>query len=147
MFFAIPPRYEVPKNFKLIGNLLGGYIDYDKTEFKKGVVCILFSQDISKLVLMERFVFLEEGAEPLLQFSYDHLKSRCSLCGLVTHVGARCEEPHLVDQTRAMDLGFAGSSSRNPNPNFSFPAKASSDSLLQPIGLVPLLLKRRNQLS
>ncbi|KAL6145107.1 hypothetical protein ACLB2K_055795 [Fragaria x ananassa] len=30
---CIPPLYEEPDNLRLVGNLLGGFIDYDKKEF------------------------------------------------------------------------------------------------------------------
>ncbi|KAL6181659.1 hypothetical protein ACLB2K_048309 [Fragaria x ananassa] len=33
----IPPRYEEPDNLRSIGNLLGGYLDYDRTE------CIVYN--------------------------------------------------------------------------------------------------------
>ncbi|XP_024162597.1 uncharacterized protein LOC112169774 [Rosa chinensis] len=92
----IPPLYEEPGNFILIGNLLGGYLDYDKREFRKGIVLILFSHDISKPIILERRVFLAPSIEPILQFQFEHLKGRCPQCGLITHSGAKCEEPNTA---------------------------------------------------
>lgn len=37
---GIPLAFEEPYNFKLIGDLLGGFLDYDKDLFKQGVVLI-----------------------------------------------------------------------------------------------------------
>ncbi|XP_024187908.1 uncharacterized protein LOC112192413 [Rosa chinensis] len=86
---GIPPLYEESENLTLIGNLLGGFLDYDK-EFKKGLNRIFFSHDVSKPILLERKVYLDVGVEPILQFHFEHLQGRCSQCGLVTHTGIAC---------------------------------------------------------
>ncbi|KAL6146486.1 hypothetical protein ACLB2K_057165 [Fragaria x ananassa] len=68
----IPPWYEEPDNLRLIGNLLEGYLDYDRTEFRKGVMKILFTHEIHKPLLLER----------------------CSVCNMITHAGEKCDGTH-----------------------------------------------------
>ncbi|KAM5557576.1 hypothetical protein ABKV19_024782 [Rosa sericea] len=115
---GIPPLYEEPENFTLIGNLLGDFLDYDKKEFKKGVIWIFFTHDISKPFLLERKVFLDAGVEPVLQFQFEHLKGRCSQCGLVTHAGIPCEEPNTTISTPRV-LNFPGLSTSGGSFSFS----------------------------
>ncbi|KAK9901849.1 hypothetical protein M0R45_001908 [Rubus argutus] len=62
---GISPTFEEPVNFKLIGDLLGGYLDYDK-------------------------MMLRQGVEALLKFTYEHLIGRCKKCSLLSHVGEQC---------------------------------------------------------
>ena len=60
----IPPLYDESSNFRLIGNLLGGFEDYDIDEYKKNrVVKILFLHDLSKPILLDRKVMLDAGVE------------------------------------------------------------------------------------
>ncbi|PRQ55096.1 hypothetical protein RchiOBHm_Chr1g0320861 [Rosa chinensis] len=134
---GIPPLYEEPDNLILVGNLLGGYLDYDKKEFRKGIVRILFSHDISKPVLLERRVFLATGVEPTLKFQFEHLKGRCSQCGLITHSGEKCEEPNAVVSTPRV-LRFGGGPPIS-GEGFSFSAQSNIDLPLPS----PTILKKK----
>ena len=117
----IPPLYEEPENFRLIGNLLGGFVDYDSEEKKKnGIVKILFQHDLSKSILLERKIMLDVGIEPVLRFEFLHLQGRCSKCGLVTHVGAPCAETPMFSV--ACTLNFGGVT---PPSTYAFKAGAA----------------------
>ncbi|XP_062020791.1 uncharacterized protein LOC133737199 [Rosa rugosa] len=120
---GIPSLYEEPDNFTLIGNLLGGFLDYDKKEFRKGIIRIFFLHDISKPILLERRIFSAKGIELLLKFQFEHHKGRCSQCGLITHSGAKCEEPNVV--WGVTELHFGGPSTAGGS--FSFSAQASRE--------------------
>ncbi|PRQ48309.1 hypothetical protein RchiOBHm_Chr2g0109251 [Rosa chinensis] len=133
---GIPPLYEEPDNFTLIGNLLGGFLDYDKKELWKGVIRIFFLHDISKPILFERIIFLVIGVEPLLKFQFEYLKGKCSQCGLITHSGAKCEDPNAAISTPRV-LHFSGSSTTGGS--FSFSAQASRDLPLSS----PALIKKK----
>ncbi|KAL6178069.1 hypothetical protein ACLB2K_049589 [Fragaria x ananassa] len=106
--FGIPTLYEEPDNLRLIGNLLGGYIDYDNKEFLWGKMRILFTHDISKPLLPERCVFLSQSIEPSLKFQYERLQGRCSICNLITHACVWCEERSAISPV-IRSLNFANS--------------------------------------
>ncbi|KAL6193852.1 hypothetical protein ACLB2K_034936 [Fragaria x ananassa] len=114
----IPPRYEEPDNLCFFGNLLGGYLDYDRTEFRKGVMKILFTHDIYKPVHLERQVHLDPGVEPMLRLNFLQLLGRCSVCNMITHAGKKCDGTHTVLGT-SRGINFRA----QPKPGYAFSAK------------------------
>lgn len=87
---GISPAFEEPANFKLIGDLLGGFLDYDKRMLQQGIVRLFIQHDISKPVFLSRAVKFMEGVEALLKFTFEHLVGRCKKCSLLSHVGEPC---------------------------------------------------------
>ncbi|KAL6198457.1 hypothetical protein ACLB2K_028246 [Fragaria x ananassa] len=114
----IPPRYEEPYNLRLIRNLLGGYLDYDCTEFRKGVMKILFTHDIYKPVVLERQIHLDPGVEPMLKYNFLHLLGRCLVYNMTTHAREKCDGTHTV-------LGTSGGINfgAQPKPGYAFSTK------------------------
>ncbi|KAK9911859.1 hypothetical protein M0R45_035742 [Rubus argutus] len=90
---GIPPAIEEPENFKLIGDLLRGFLDYDKALFKQGVVRVFLQYDVSIPIFLSIVIRLVEGVKPLLHFTFEHLVGRCKICkhcGLISHIGEQC---------------------------------------------------------
>jgi hypothetical protein len=104
----------------LIGDVLGGFLDYNKALFKQGVVRIFLLNDVSKPIFLPRAIRLVEGVEPLLHFTFEHLVGRCKRCDLFSHIGEQCSVPIgevLVDSSSAKLLGF-GSAALVPRASF-----------------------------
>ncbi|KAK9938895.1 hypothetical protein M0R45_015607 [Rubus argutus] len=117
----ICPANEEPTNFKMIGDLLGGFLDYDKPLFSKGIVRIFIWHDLSKPILLKRVLMFDPRVEPMLTFAYKHLVGHCKFCGLITHVGhAMSSSPMASNKSILVHLPGFGSFAFVPGSSFAF---------------------------
>lgn len=149
---GISPAFEEPANFRLIGDLLGGYLDYDKMKFRQGIVRLFIQHDISKPVFLSRVVKFMEGVESLLKFTFEHLVGRCKKCFLISHVGEPCslasEDVPGEGSARVKLTGF-GSADLVPSSSFVFtsqPPRPIGSSLFQNVTSFPPLVKERRSI-
>ncbi|KAK9907816.1 hypothetical protein M0R45_000511 [Rubus argutus] len=105
----------------MIGDLLGGFLDYDKPLFSKGIVRIFIRHDLSKPILLKRVLMFDPRAEPMLTFAYKHLVGHCKFCGLITHVGhAMSSSPMASNKSILVHLPGFGSFAFVPGSSLAF---------------------------
>ncbi|XP_024179036.1 uncharacterized protein LOC112185058 [Rosa chinensis] len=92
---GIPPAFRSESVMTMIGYTLGDFQEIDKNAKKTGKLRIRVEIPLNKPLPFKRWYLVEDEVEFLCQFRYDKLFERCSVCGLVTHVGLPCSEPAL----------------------------------------------------
>jgi hypothetical protein len=149
---GISPAFEEPANFRLIGDLLGGYLDYDKLMLRQGTVRLFIQHDISKPIFLSRVVKFMEGVEVLLKFTFEHLVGRCKRCFLLSHVGEQCSsvsDEVAGEGSERVKLSGFGSADLVPCSSFVFtsqPPRPIGSSIFKNVTSFPSLVKERRQI-
>ncbi|XP_024195752.1 uncharacterized protein LOC112198889 [Rosa chinensis] len=94
---GIPLAFRSERVMTMIGYTLGEFQEIDKVGKKAGKLRIPVEIPLTKPLPFKRWYWVEDKVEFLCKFKYDKLFGRCSICGLVTHVGLPCSRPSLEE--------------------------------------------------
>ncbi|KAM5566149.1 hypothetical protein ABKV19_019900 [Rosa sericea] len=106
---GIPPTFRSERVMTMIGYTLEDFQKIDKNAKKVGKLRIRVVIPLNKPLSFKRWYLVEDEVEFPCQFRYDKLFGRCSICGLVTHVGLPCSRPVLDEDDNKAERTVLGS--------------------------------------
>ncbi|KAM5572784.1 hypothetical protein ABKV19_012706 [Rosa sericea] len=113
---GIPPAFRSERVMTMIGYTLGDFQEIDKVGKKAGKLHIRVEIPLNKPLPFKLWYWVEDEVKFLCKFKYDKLFGRCSICGLVTHVGLPCSGPALEEDDDGAEKTVLGAQNAAATP-------------------------------